>query len=233
MNRILINAAAILAVAACSQAATDDSDAQSPQMQLAPQSSSSSGTPRLHPTEAACITYEMTGQMQSGTTIRCHRNWAYEQYEIQDIEIGMAGFSQSQNAHVITIGDTIYNIDVAAGTGTQTTNPMYDGLVNNMSGSSPEEMSAQFMAAMGMSPTGQTKTIANTECSMYSSQGLGTVCMTDGGLMLEQSVMGMGQVATSVSIGDGGDDENYTLYQNVTLTQGPDLSNGLQGLFNQ
>ncbi len=233
MNRTLANVIAVLAAAACSQAATDDSDAQNAQVQLAPQSSSGGGTPRLHPTEAACITYEMTGQMQSGTTTRCHRNWAYEQYEIQDITIGMAGFSQSQSAHIITIGDTIYNIDVAAGTGTQTTNPMYDSLVNNMSGASAEDLSAQFMAAMGMSPTGETKAIADTPCDMYASQGLGTVCMTDGGLMLEQSVMGMGQVATSVSIGDGGADENYTLYQNVTLTEGPDLSNGLQGLLGQ
>ena len=38
-----------------------------------------------------------------------------------------------------------------------------------------------------------------------------------------------------MSYGDGGDDENYTLYQNVPITDGPDLSNGLdiQALIDQ
>lgn len=233
MKPSLTNLLALLAVAACSQAASDDPSAQIADVQASPQGPSANATPRLHPTEAACVTYEMTGQMQSGTTTKCHRNWAYEQYEIQNITIGMAGFSQTQNSHIITIGDTIYTIDVAAGTGVQTTNPMYDSLVNNMSGASPEEISEQFLAAMGMSPNGQTRTIANVECNVYTSAQLGTACLTDGGLILEQNVMGMGQIATSVSIGDGGDDANYTLYQSVTLSEGPDLSNGIQGLFQQ
>ncbi len=37
--------------------------------------------------------------------------------------------------------------------------------------------------------------------------------------------MGNTQTAVSVSIGDGGDDANYTLYQTVPITDGPDLSN--------
>lgn len=221
MKRLTLTLAAIGLVVACSQA-NDGSQAQG----------SPGSTPKLHPTEAACVTYEMTGQMQSGTTVRCHRDWAYEQYEIQNVSVGFAGMSQTQNSHIITIGDTIYNINVAAGTGTQTINPMYDGIVSALQNSSSEDMTAAFLAQMGMSATGQTKTIAGVNCAVYSSQMMGTVCMTDGGLMLEQSMMGMGQIATSVSIGDGGDDANYTLYQNVTLTQGPDLSNGLQGLIN-
>ena len=64
---------------------------------------------------------------------------------------------------------------------------------------------------------------------------MGTVCLTSDGLMLEQSIMGNTMVATSVSMGDGGSDENYTLYQDVPITDGPDLSNmpSLQDLMNQ
>lgn len=51
--------------------------------------------------------------------------------------------------------------------------------------------------------------------------------------MLEQEFMGTGQIAESVSTGDGGADANYTLYQTVPITQGPDLSNGLQGILDQ
>ena len=190
-------------------------------------------TPRLHPTEKACVSYESSGQMMNGTTTRCHRDYAYEQFEIQNTEIGFAGMTQTQNQHTITIGEWIYAIDLQTNTGTKTANPMYAGLVSALEGSSPEEMSATFMSAMGMTATGDTKTIADTECNVYTSAQMGSVCMTEGGLMLEQSFMGNTQTAVSVAIGDGGDDANYTLYQTVPISDGPDLSNGLEGLMQQ
>ena len=70
--------------------------------------------------------------------------------------------TQTQNQHTITIGDTIYAIDLQTNTGTKTTNPMYAGLASAMENSTPEEMSATFIASMGFSPTGESKTIANT-----------------------------------------------------------------------
>ena len=185
----------------------------------------SDATPILHPVEAACIDYEMSGQMMSGTTTRCHRDYAYEQYEIQNMSVGFGGFTQAQNQHTITIGNMIYAIDLSTNTGTQTVNPVYDGLVSALEDSSPEEMGAAFINAMGYTASGQSKTIAGVNCGVYNSAQLGSVCLTDDGLMLEQSVMGTTTIATSVSIGDGGDDANYTLYQNVPISQGPDLSN--------
>lgn len=192
-------------------------------------------TPQLHPVESACINYEMSGQMQSGTTLRCHRDFAYEAFEILDLSIGFGGFSQTQNQHNITIGDQIYAIDLNTNTGTQTTNPMYAGIVAALQDTDPEDMGAAFIAAMGFTATGATKTIADTVCNVYSSGMMGTMCLTDNGLMLEQAVMGNTQTAVSVSIGNGGDDANYTLYQTVPITDGPDLSNmpNLPDLMNQ
>lgn len=192
-------------------------------------------TPMLHPVEAVCIEYTMSGQMQNGTTTRCHRDYGYEAFEIQDISIGFGGFSQSQNQHVITIGDQIYSIDLSTNTGTQTTNPFYAQIVGALDDSDPQDMGNAFISAMGFTQTGGTKTIADTECNMYNSSMMGTMCMTDDGLMLEQTMMGNTQTATSVSIGDGGEDANYTLYQNVPISAGPDLSNmpNLQDLFDQ
>ena len=187
-------------------------------------------TPQLHPVDKACISYTLNGQMQSGTVTKCHRDYGYESYEIQNIEIGMGGFSQSQNTHVITIGDTIYSIDLSTNQATQTTNPMYQGLVNAMQNSSPEVMGQAFLNAMGMTPTGQTNTVAGEACNVYSSQMMGTACFTSDWLLAEQDVMGMGQTATSIDRSSGGDDANYTLYQNVPVSQGPDLSNLPGGL---
>ena len=105
-------------------------------------SSADDSTPILHPVEAACIEYEMSGQMQQGTSTRCHRDFAYEQYEIQNISIGFGGFSQSQNKHNINIGNTIYSIDLDTNTGTQTINPMYDGIVSAMQDTDPADMAS-------------------------------------------------------------------------------------------
>ncbi len=200
---------------------------------LTAQAQANDSTPRLHPTEAACVTYETTGPMMTGDTTRCHRDHAYEQYEIVNTNISFAGVSQSQNQHTITIGEWIYAINLQTNTGTKTQNPVYDGLVSALEDSSPEEMTPVFLNAMGMTANGQSKTVAGVDCNVYTSAMMGTVCITNGGLMLEQEFMGTTQIATNVSIGDGGEDENYTLYQNVPITDGPDLSNGLQGLIDQ
>lgn len=192
-------------------------------------------TPMLHPVEAVCVDYESSGQMQQGTTTRCHRDYAYEQYEIQNLTIGFGAFTQAQNQHNITIGDTIYAINLSTNTGTKTINPMYDQIVSAMQGLDPADVGNAFIAAMGFTATGATKTIADTTCNVYNSAMMGTACLTDDGLMLEQSIMGNTTIATNVTIGDGGSDANYTLYQNTPITEGPDLSNlpNLQDLLNQ
>lgn len=192
-------------------------------------------TPMLHPVEAVCVDYVSSGQMQQGTTTRCHRDYAYEQYEIQNLTIGFGAFTQSQNQHNITIGNTIYAIDLSTNTGTKTINPMYDQIVSAMQGSDPADVGNAFIATMGFTATGATKTIADTTCIVYNSAMMGTACLTDDGLMLEQSLMGNTTIATNVTIGDGGSDANYTLYQNTPIIEGPDLSNmpNLQDLLNQ
>jgi len=186
-------------------------------------------TPRLHPVKEACVSYEMSGQMQSGTTIRCHRDYGYELYEIQNISIGFAGFKQTQSQHNITIGETIYAIDLGTNKGTKTTNPMYEGIVGALEDTSAENISDAFMNAMGLTAAGSTQTIAGAACNDYSSSMMGTACMTDDGLILEQTVMGNVMRATSVSY-EPGEDANYTLHQTVPITDGPDLSNGINGI---
>jgi hypothetical protein len=198
------------------------------------QSFADDSTPKLHPVEAACIDYEMSGQMQKGTSTRCHRDFAYEQFDIQQMSIGFGGFSQKQNMHNIVIGNTIYAINLDTNSGTKTINPMYEQIVSALQDAGPEEMAVAFIAAMGFTTTGESRTIAGTMCEVYSSAMVGTMCLTKSGLLLQQSVMGNTQTAVKVSIGDGGDDADYELYLTVPITEGPDLSNmpSLQDLMN-
>jgi len=191
-------------------------------------------TPKLHPLEAACIEYELTGQMMTGKVTRCHRDYAYESYEIQEGSVGYGGYTQPQNQNTIIIGNTVYVIDLKTQTGTKTINPMYENIVSSIADKSAEEMSQAFMTAMGFSPTGESKTIAGHDCEVFGSAMLGTVCMSDDLLMLEQSIMGNMRTATSVSIGEQGEDDNYTQYTRAQITDGPDLSKmpDLQKLMN-
>ena len=190
------------------------------------------GNPKLHPVKEMCVHYELTGQMQNGSQITCHRDYGYEKYDIMNITIGVAGFTQSQNTHNITIGETIYAIDLDKNSGTKTSNPMYHNIASAMEGKDPDEMSDTFIASMGYQATGESKNIADHECNVYSGQ-LGTLCLTENGIMLEQSVMGNSTIATEVTIGASGDDENYSLYEHVSISEGPDLSNfNLQDLMN-
>lgn len=195
----------------------------------APAAFANPDTPKLHPVEAVCVDYEQSGQMQSGTSTRCHRDYGYEQYEISNVSIGMAGFSQSQSTFTVTIGDTIYAINTDTNTATQTVNPMYQGIADAVAQSGSDSVSDAFLSAMGMSPTGQSKTVIGLSCNVYSSSMMGTACLTEDGLMLEQSVMGTQVTATAVTF-DEGVTENYRRHESATITQGPDLSNGLSGL---
>ena len=178
---------------------------------------------KLHPVKAACIDYTLSGQMQKGTMTRCHRAHGYEQVEIRDVTMGVAGFTQSDKKHVITIGETIYSIDPGTLRGTKTKNPMYKALVKRMRGKSPQQMSDAFIAAMGFKKTNRRKKVAGLPCSVYEAPQLGTACLTKDGLMLEQEFMGNRTVATRVRR-DGGPSAPYQLYKKAKITAGPDLS---------
>lgn len=190
-------------------------------------------TPVLHPLEAACVDYELTGQLQTGTTTRCHRKYGYEQYEIQDVSLNVGGHKQDTRKHTITIGDTIYAIDLATNTGTRTQNPLYERIVSAMENSSAEDVGLRFISAMGFKPSGDRKTIAGHACEVYRSAQLGTSCVTADGLTLEISIMGMVTTAVRVTVGDGGEDANYTLHERVKITDGPDLNAILKKLNKQ
>ena len=187
--------------------------------------SAQADTPILHPVEAYCIDYEIGGDMQGGSVKRCHRKNGYEQFEIQNTTISVFGISQSTNQHIVTIGDQIYSINLDTNTGTITTNPFYASLSQALDDTSPEQMGAAFLDAMGYTATGETKIVAEASCEVYNSAMVGTVCLSDDLLMLEQNVMGMTWTAVTVAIGVPGDDADYRRYESAEMSDGPDLSN--------
>ena len=212
-KRNIATSAAVIVLAACSQAA---------------------GADRLHPVEAICVDYEQTGAM-SGTTTECHRDWGNERYTIEDLSMSVMGMTQRQNRHTIIQGDQIISWDRDTLQGTVTANPNYDAWTSASAGDL-EDFTNNMLTSMGFSQTGQTRTIAGESCNVWSSMQMGEMCFTDDAVVLEQS-MGMGMIsftrrAVSVRRNDGGENANYQVPSNVSISDGPDLGNLLNGFGN-
>jgi hypothetical protein len=183
--------------------------------------------PKLHPIEALCVTYEMSGQMMEGDSVQCHRHYANESYQIQNTTIKIPGMTQTQSQTTVTIGPDIYAINRQAGTATKTKNPMYDGMAKS-EGMSP----ADYAHSMGMSPDGTSQEYLGLTCAVYRNPSLGEICMTDDGILLRMKMPQMTQTATEVRREEG-DPAIYALPSQVRVTEGPDLSQGIQGLMKQ
>ncbi len=166
---------------------------------------------KLHPEKQFCVTYEHKGMGMSGISTNCLRKHGQESYTIENMTIGMAGISQTQNKHTIIIKDKIYTSDIGSGSWRVTTNPMYAGL----SKADPDDLSRQMLAALNMSKTAETKTFDGTVCNVYSSAQMGQACFTSNMVMLWQSIMGMEQTATKVDIGSAGDKAKYARPKNA------------------
>lgn len=173
---------------------------------------------KFHPQKEFCVEYENSGMM-NGTSVNCMRKWGTERVEIEDFLVGIAGVSRREKAHKIYIGDKIYVLDTDKMTGTVTKNPVYEDLSNT----DPIALGKAMMASWNMKDTGEDKVIAGVACNVMSSPQMGSVCLTDKLVMLEQTFMGVTRIATSVDLTSGGDDANYTLYENAELTEGPDI----------
>ena len=113
---------------------------------------------KFHPIEKMCIWYRTDGQLMKGNSVRCHRKFGLEWFEIQEMEIGMAGILQKQNTHNIGIRDKLYAIDTITKSGTESVNPMFAPMQQAISrhGSSPEAMGKAFISAMQFRPTDKT-----------------------------------------------------------------------------
>jgi hypothetical protein len=190
-------------------------------------SATAADTPKLHLVEALCITYQISGQMMEGTNVQCHRQYGHETYRLETTKIKIPGFAQTQSKTTVTVGADIYAINRDAGTATKTKNPMYDGMAKS-AGTDP----AEFLRAMGMSPTGTTEEILGLRCTVYQSTALGDMCMTDDGITLRSKMPSMTMTATEVRR-DEGDPAIYALPGQVEVKEGPDLSQGIQGLMKQ
>jgi hypothetical protein len=176
------------------------------------------GFVKFHPQEEFCVEYRNSGMM-NGTSVNCMRKWGTERVEIEDFVVGIAGVTRHEKAHKIYIGDRIYVLDTDRMTGTVTENPIQEELSNT----DPIALGEAMMASWNMTDTGQDKVIAGVECNVMSSPQMGSVCLTDNLVMLEQSHMGVTRIATSVDLTSGGDEANYTLHEQAELTEGPDI----------
>lgn len=183
--------------------------------------------PKFHPIEELCVAYEISGQMMEGEALQCHRKHAYESYRVDSMTIKIPGMTQTQRQTTVTIGPDVYAINRETGTATKTKNPMYNDMVGSQ-GMSP----ADYAQSMGMSAAGTTQEYLGLTCDVYRNPSLGEICMTDDGIVLRMKMPQMTQTATEVKR-EPGDPAIYDLPNQVRVTEGPDMSQGIQGLMKQ
>ncbi len=188
-------------------------------------------TPKLHPLEKLCITYEISGQMMAGEHEQCHRQWAYETYRIENTKISVPGFSQTQRQTVVTIGPDIYTVNTESGTATKTKNPMYERMVR-MAKDNPDGLVSAYADAMGMQPTGKTEEILGRSCEVYANPKMGEACVSDDGIMLRMRMPQMTMTAVEVAE-EAGDPAIYDLPDQVRVTEGPELPQNMQDMMKQ
>lgn len=188
-------------------------------------------TPKLHPLEKLCVTYELSGEMMEGQHEQCHRQWAYESYRLERTKIKVPGFNHTQSRTVVTIGPDIYSIDREAGTGTKMQNPVYDEMVK-ASRDNPEGLVSTYAEAMNMQATGETEEILGRYCKVYANPEMGEACMTDDGILLRMRMPQMAMTAVKVAE-NAGDSAIYDLPGKVRVTAGPALPQNMQEMMKQ
>ncbi len=175
---------------------------------------------KFHPLERLCITYELTGQVMTGTKTRCHRAFGLEWFEIERTQVGKGAFAQKQNNHRIGLAERTYTINLDDNTGSMIVNPRFEQVKKTMQrhGDDPMKMGLMLLQGLGLAPTGETRTVAGKTCQYYKSSQGSEACVTqEDGLVLFLSVFGSVQTATDVSIGDDGGDENYSLFERAQM----------------
>ena len=177
------------------------------------------GSIKLHPIKQYCVDYTHTGPMMGGTSKMCSRKFGLESYTISKTTISVFGITQEDNKHTIVMGKKIYNINPATMTGTVIDNPMYDVIAKKKS----QDLAQGIFDAMDYRDTGVEKDIAGTKCKVFASAQVGTACLTPKAVMLEQEVMGVGQVATRYTESESGNDADYDLYKKAKISELPNL----------
>ena len=175
---------------------------------------------KFHPLEKLCITYELTGQVMTGTKTRCHRAFGLEWFEIVRTQVGIGTITQKQNIHQIGLAERTYTINLDDNTGSMIVNPRFEQLKKAIQrhGDDPMKMGMMFLQGFGLAPTGETRTVTGKTCQYFKSTQGSEACVTqEEGLVLFLSLFGSVQTATDVSIGDDGGDENYSLFEKAQM----------------
>ncbi len=182
--------------------------------------------PALHPLEAYCVDYRLTG-IQTGDLTECIRAHGYERVEKRKVRIEMAGEIQERHDRLIYLGPDLISIDLANGTAIKVDNPEYETVIDMVADPDGDDIADIFARALGGEATDETKVIAGVSCTVWqASQGdqNASWCMSANGLVLEFVMANFAKRATAVRVGKGGPESDYQVPDGITLDEPGDLT---------
>ena len=186
---------------------------------------------KLHPVESYCIDYTERGTFRGeGWTKICSRNFGAEtfsvSYSVGEGGNGLTGekWNTLCHLHTIEVGDKVYTIDLVGDAAIMQQNSQLGLKRASAAAYAAEKTLDAYVAPYGYTPTGETDTVAGVPCFEYEHEnGAAKACYSKD-LLLLRSMFSTGfasheLVATSVSIGETGGDENYRLYESRSILE--------------
>lgn len=179
---------------------------------------------RLHPLEAYCVEYRVSG-VQSGTVIECQRGYGVQRVEIQDLKPDQNTDLPRLHHRVIHDSDTVIAIDLTTRRATRVRQDSEETLLTYVAGSDGTDIAEDFARALGGEATGENRQIAGETCEVWESQGGdldASWCMTSDGLLLSFTMPQMMKKAVRVEVGTGGPSEHYRVPADVRIVDAGD-----------
>ena len=177
---------------------------------------------RMHPLEKYCVTRQSQGMME-GETIECSCEWGRMRYEIQDVSMKVGSMTMPNRQHLIQIGSEITTFNPDTRYGTVTRIPNFMALLEGAETAEGMSNMRRVMESTGSTFTEETKEVAGEECQIVLNPGIGDMCLSGDGIIMEFIVAGgtMTQVATNIDKTTCGDMANYQVPPDVVLGDAP------------
>jgi hypothetical protein len=175
---------------------------------------------KLHPVEAFCIDYDSKNSIRGDGWLRiCSRNFGDEVVTISYSEGKGGNLKTGEEWTEVCKNQTIqlrakqYVFDLMADQGVLIDDELYPTRVAAAKAYFEEGSAAASLNVWGYLPTGAVGEVVGIPCKEYEiATQQQTACFTDDLLMLKSAgPFFSGLVATKVTIGNGGDDEDYRL----------------------
>ena len=182
--------------------------------------------------ESAIVEYTISGS-RTGTEKLIFKDWGSKEAKYENAAMTMAGFSIAENKLTIINGESTYNIDLEARTGTKIKTPFIEEMAEGAQTNDLTGIGERIMKSMGGKIIGQEE-ILGKECDIWEIEMAGAKSWVWNWVTLKTEVnfLGTAIIITAVSIDADVsiDNEEFEIPGDITIGEKPELNSILNKL---